>query len=127
MGAPAQPNAPTQVYYDPENQQYFNYKQTEDSNPIANMFANSGIPILVNGKQYSQTERNYLSNPYNNSSANRFIPKNIPAQYPAMNMLFPSLNLGSSQGLMSPTQPDGAMYGAGRFLAPQTTSESKGK
>jgi hypothetical protein len=53
-------------------------------------------------------------------SASTFIPKNITPQYPEINMLFPALNTGLAQGLISSMQPNGAMYGAGRFLAPQT-------
>lgn len=146
MGAPAQ----QPVYYDTDEGQYYTMNNQRNTvattgdgqvinNPYANspngvgtifgnMFGNlasqSGIPNRDNpfyADNYAN--RNYLGNPYNsNSFANRFTPKNIPANYPEMNMLFPALNAGLAQGLMSSTQPDGAMLGAGRFLAPQTTN-----
>jgi hypothetical protein len=131
MGAQAQ----QPVYYDTETSQYYtmNNKQGQSDtggigNIFGNLFQNAGMPSKDNPFYAAQiANRNYLGSPYGTASANRFIPKNIPAQYPEMNMLFPALNAGLAQGLMSSTQPDGAMYGAGRFLAPQTTSESKGK
>jgi len=106
MGAPAQQQQP--VYYDTDKSEYYTFSQPQ--NPLLSLFG---------GNQNNQ--RNYLGNPYANN-ANRFTPKNIPAQYPEMNMLFPALNAGLAQGLISSTQPDGAMSGAGRFLAPQTTN-----
>ena len=64
MGAPAQANSPTQVYYDPEKQQYFSYKQQDTGNAFLNMLSNSGVPVTVNGQALpSQGERIYLSNP----------------------------------------------------------------
>ena len=112
MGAPAQQQQP--VYYDSDKSQYYTNGQLAGNNLLVQMLGGQmGIP-----------ERNYLGNPYgSNSFANRFTPKNIPANYPEMNMLFPALNAGLAQGLMSSTQPDGAMLGAGRFLAPQTTNK----
>jgi hypothetical protein len=65
-------------------------------------------------------ERNYLNNPFINQ--NRFKTNAQATPYAELTNLFPSLNTSSVQGLMSPTQTDGAMYGAGRFLAPQTTN-----
>jgi len=135
MGAPAQ----QPVYYDTDEGQYYTMKNQQNtvatspaSNGVGaifgNMFGNlasqSGMPNRDNpfyADNYAN--RNYLGNPYNsNSFANRFTPKNIPAQYPEMNMLFPALNPGLLQGIASSIQPDGAMAGAGRFLAPQTTN-----
>jgi hypothetical protein len=114
MGAPAQQQP---VYYDTNTSQYYtvqNPNQNQYSNPIANAFS---------GFLGGNDKRNYLGNPYStNASASRFIPKTITPQYPDMNMLFPALNTGLLQGLMSSTQTDGAMSGAGRFLAPQTTN-----
>jgi hypothetical protein len=139
MGAPAQ----QPVYYDTDEGQYYTMNNqrntvatTGDGQVINNPYANSpngvgaifgnmlGMPNRDNpfyADNYAN--RNYLGNPYNsNSFANRFTPKNIPANYPEMNMLFPALNAGLAQGIMSSTQPEGAMSGAGRFLAPQTTN-----
>lgn len=124
MSEQAQPNAPTQVYYDPEKQQYFSYKPQTSGNFLVDMLSggmNANVSAF-NGQPLIK-ERNYLNNPYgSNSFADRFKPKNIPAQYPEMNMLFPALNTGLLQGIASSTQPDGAMLGAGRFLSPQTTN-----
>ena len=117
MGAPAQSQQQA-VYYDTDKNQYYTNGSLAGNNLLVQML----------GRQMGIPERNYLGNPYNtNSFANRFTPKNIQTNYPEMNMLFPALNTGLAQGLISSTQPDGAMLGAGRFLAPQTTSESKGK
>lgn len=134
MGAPAQ----QQVYYDTEQGQYYTInnqqKQGQDGtgtifgNMFGNMFANSGIPNRDNPFYAANyANRNYLGSPYGTASADRFTPKFVPTQYPDMNMLFPALNTGLLQGVASSVQPEGAMYGAGRFLTPQTTSESKGK
>jgi hypothetical protein len=120
MGAPAQANSPTQVYYDPETQEYFSYKPTENRSKNLMFSLLSGNGIVANGQQTPQ-ERIYLSSPYA-KNVDRFIPKTITPQYPEMNMLFPALNAGLAQGIISSTQPDGAMSGAGRFLAPQTTN-----
>ena len=122
MGAPAFNGQGTQstqqqVYYDTDKGQYYTNNSLSENNLLAKII---GLPV---GAQ----ERNYLGNPYSSTFANRFTPKNIPAQYPEMNMLFPALNTGLLQGVVSSVQPEGAMYGAGRFLAPQTTSQSKGK
>ncbi len=128
MGTPAQ----QPVYYDTETSQYYTLKpQQNNSNPSAmgvgsifgQMFGNMGMPN-ANNPFYSASiaNRNYLGSPYGSANPDRFIPKTITPQYPDMDMLFPALNTSSVQGLMSPTQTDGAMYGAGRFLAPQTTN-----
>jgi hypothetical protein len=128
MGSPAQANAPTQVYYDPEKQQYFSYKPAENSNPIANMMMGLGVPVTVNGQPYSQTERMYLSSPYANETIDRFTPKYVPATYPNMDTLFPTLNYGLAQNisnsLLSPTGTEQSS-GVGRFLAPSNTSKGK--
>jgi hypothetical protein len=113
MGAPAQQQP---VYYDTESSQYYTVGN-KTYNP------NDSLPATISMLLGKNKQRNYLGNPYgSNSFADRFTPKNIPAQYPEMNMLLPALNAGLAQGLMSSTQPDGAMLGAGRFLAPQTTN-----
>ena len=113
MGAQASNNQSTQtpVYYDTETNQYYTNNSLAGMNLLAQMMGNNmGIP-----------SRNYLNNPYPTSTfSDRFTPKNIPAQYPEMNMLFPALNTGLLQGIASSTQPDGAMLGAGRFLSPRT-------
>ena len=129
MGAPAQPNSPTQVYYDPEKQQYFSYKSQDGGNPVINMLAMSGVPI--NGQQVTP-ERVYLSNPYTSNLSR--IPQSTVSPYPSTDALFPALNAGLIGNLLSGSQPTGAMYGAGKYLTgtnlltmPTTTSESKGK
>jgi hypothetical protein len=110
MGAPAQQQP---VYYDTDKSQYYTNGSLSGNNLLVQML----------GRQMGIPERNYLGNPYgSNSFADRFTPKNIPAQYPEMNMLFPALNTGLLQGITSSIQPDGAMSGAGRFLSPQTTN-----
>ena len=133
MGAPAQANSPTQVYYDPEKQQYFSYKPVENSNPFLNMLSGAGVPVTVNGQAVQQGERVYLSNPYT-SNLNR-IPQGTVSPYPSTEALFPALNAGLVGKLLQGTQPTGAMYGAGKYLTgtnllsmpTTTTSESKGK
>ena len=111
-----QTNAPTQVYYDPEKGQYFSYKQSQSTNPLNTLF----------GLQPKDAERVYYGNSLT-SSADRFTPKYVPAQYPDMNMLFPALNAGLAQNLqqslLAPTD-NTQSSGAGRFIAPST---SKGK
>jgi len=135
MGAPAQ----QPVYYDTDEGQYYTMKNQQNTvatspasnaagaifgNMFGNLASQSGMPNKDNPFYKAQmANRNYLGNPYNsNSFANRFTPKNIPANYPEMNMLFPALNPGLLQGVASSIQPGGAMSGAGRFLAPQTTN-----
>jgi len=120
MGAPAQPNQPTQVYYDPKTSQYFSYGKAENSNGLANLLMGMGLPITtVNGQPVSR-EKMYLNNPFINQ--NRFKTNTQATPYAELTNLFPSLNTSSVQGLMSPTQTDGAMSGAGRFLSPQTNN-----
>jgi hypothetical protein len=106
MGMQAQQQQP--VYYDTDKSEYYTFSQPQ--NPLLSLF----------GSNQNQ-QRNYLGNPYANN-ADRFTPKNISAQYPEMNMLFPALNTGLLQGVASSVKPDGAMSGAGRFLSPQTTN-----
>ena len=120
MGAPAQQQTP--VYYDTTNSQYYTLapKSNEPSNNVMNSIMQlTGLNPNIN--------RNYLGSPYSSANANRFTTNAQATPYAELTNLFPGLNAGSTQGLMSSTQPDGAMYGAGRFLAPQTTSQSKGK
>jgi hypothetical protein len=116
MGASAQPQQQP-VYYDTEQGQYYTIKPQENTNPFFSLYGNT-----PRSSKYlnDPANRNYLGNPL--TSQNRFMPKEIVPQYPEMNMLFPNLNAGLVQGLMSSAQPDGAMYGAGRFLAPQTNN-----
>ena len=125
MGAPVQ----QPVYYDTEQGQYYtmNTPQKQSNNSVGNLFgqlfANTGMRNADNPFYASQmANRNYLGSPYSSTFADRFTPKNIPSQYPEMNMLFPALNTGLLQGITSSIQPDGAMAGAGRFLSPQTTN-----
>ena len=112
-----QQNQPTQVYYDPEKQQYFSYKPSPatSSNVINTMF----------GLNTKDQERVYLNNPF--IVQDRFTPKYVPATYPEMNMLFPALNAGLAQNLqnslLAPTDTESS--GAARFLAPSNTSKGK--
>jgi hypothetical protein len=124
MGAPAQQQP---VYYDTETSQYYTVKpQQNNQNGYLGAFPGAmfgGIPNSQNPFYASQmANRNYLGSPYGSANPDRFIPKTITPQYPDMDMLFPALNTGLLQGIASSTQPDGAMSGAGRFLAPQTTN-----
>jgi hypothetical protein len=125
MGASAQQQP---VYYDTETSQYYTVKPQQNNNNgyLGALFGSGvfgGIPSSSNPFYASQiANRNYLGSPYGSANPDRFKPKTITPQYPEMNMLFPGLNAALTQGLMSSTQPDGAMYGAGRFLAPQTNN-----
>jgi hypothetical protein len=125
MGAPAQQQP---VYYDTETSQYYTVKpqQNNQNGYLGTLFGSGvfgGIPSRDNPFYASQmANRNYLGSPYGSANPDRFIPKTITPQYPDMDMLFPALNTGLAQGLMSSTQPGGAMSGAGRFLSPQTTN-----
>jgi hypothetical protein len=116
MGASAQPQQQP-VFYDTEQGQYYTIQPQQNTNPLFSLYGNT-----PRSSKYlnDPANRNYLGNPL--TSQNRFMPKEIVPQYPEMNMLFPNLNAGLVQGLMSSAQPDGAMYGAGRFLAPQTNN-----
>jgi len=133
MGGQVQPNAPTQVYYDPEKQQYFSYKRESTGNFLGDMLIGANVPVTVNGQPVSQ-ERMYLASPYGTSATNR-IPQGTVSAYPSTDALFPTLNAGLINSLLSSTQPTGAMYGAGKYLTgtnllsmpTTTTSESKGK
>jgi hypothetical protein len=132
MGGQAQPNAPTQVYYDPEKQQYFSYKRESTGNFLGDMLIGANAPVTVNGQPVSR-EKMYLTNPYT-TNVNR-IPQGTVSPYPSTNALFPALNAGLVGSLLQGSQPTGAMYGAGKYLTgtnllsmpTTTTSESKGK
>ena len=112
-----QENQPTQVYYDPEKQQYFSYKLSPatSSNVINTMF----------GLNTKDQERMYLNNPF--IAQDRFAPQTVVPNYPDMNELFPALNAGLAQNLqqslLAPT--DTQSSGAARFLAPSNTSKGK--
>jgi hypothetical protein len=112
-----QENQPTQVYYDPEKQQYFSYKPSPatSSNVINTMF----------GLNTKDQERMYLNNPF--IAQDRFTPQTVIPNYPDMNELFPALNAGLAQNLqtslLAPT--DTQSSGAARFLAPSNTSKGK--
>ena len=132
MGAPAQ----QPVYYDTDKSQYYTMSNPKgQSNNLAvnqgigagnlfgQLFANVGIPNAENPfYAAAMANRNYLGNPYGSANPNRFTTNAQLTPYAELTNLFPSLNTSSAQGLMSSTQPDGAMAGAGRFLAPQTTN-----
>jgi hypothetical protein len=130
-------NQPTQVYYDPEKQQYFSYKQNTQPQKQGYQISQSPNPALsVFSSLFpsSEQERMYLNNPYTTSVANR-IPQGTVSPYPSTDALFPALNAGLLGNLFQSSQPDGAMYGAGKYLTgtnllsmpTTTTSESKGK
>jgi hypothetical protein len=120
MGAQAASPTGSQVYYDTSAKKYYTLDVPQNSNMPSGMY--SMLSPLFNIASDSSQYRNYINIP-SMSNANQFT-----YNYPDMNNLFPGLNAGLSQnlglpqGLMSPTQTDGAMYGAGRFLAPQTTN-----
>ena len=133
MGAPAQ----QPVYYDTEQGQYYTNNNQQntvatsgDGQVINNPYANSPnvlgtlfgfIPPSQNPLYASQmAQRNYLGSPYGSANPNRFITNAQATPYADLTNLFPSLNAGSMQGLIS--SPDGAMSGAGRFLSPQTNN-----
>ena len=126
MGAQATSPTGSQVYYDTDNSQYYtvgNNRTYNPNNPGPAPAPQNSLADAMSILFGTNNQRNYLGNPYgSNSFADRFTPKNIPAQYPEMNMLFPALNTGLLQGIASSTQPDGAMLGAGRFLSPRTTN-----
>jgi hypothetical protein len=127
MGMGSQNSASAgQVYYDNSTGQYYtlgNNITYNPSNPGPAPTPQNSLTDTISMFFGKNNQRNYLTNPYNsNSFANRFTPKNIPANYPEMDMLFPALNAGLASGIISSTQPDGAMLGAGRFIAPQTTN-----
>lgn len=135
MGGQVQPNAPTQVYYDPEKQQYFSYKPQTSGNFLVDMLSggmNADVSAF-NGQPLIK-EKMYLSNPYTTNVANR-IPQGTVSPYPSTDALFPALNAGLVGNLLQGSQPTGAMYGAGKYLTgtnllsmpTTTTSESKGK
>jgi hypothetical protein len=105
-------NAPTQVYYDPEKQQYFSYKSAE-TNP-AQIMLNQ-----IMGVTPSQ-DRMYLNNPF--MTQNRFNSNSQATPYAELTNLFPSLN-NNAQSLLAPT--DTQSSGAGRFIAPSNTSQGK--
>ena len=135
MGGQVQQNAPTQVYYDPEKQQYFSYKPQTSGNFLVDMLSGGmNADVSAFNGQPLVKERNYLNNPYTTSVANR-IPQGTVSPYPSTDALFPSLNAGLVGSLLQGSQPTGAMYGAGKYLTgtnllsmpTTTTSESKGK
>ena len=116
MGAQASSPTGSQVYYDTGSQQYYTLDVPQNGLPSG---INSAFNPIYNLASDSSQYRKYLNNmPYKENAT--FTPA------PSINNLFPGLNaglpsnLGLSQGLMS--SPDGAMYGAGRFLTPQTTN-----
>jgi hypothetical protein len=119
MGAAATQNTGSQVYFDPGSQRY--YTLNVPTSPKASSGLMSALNPIYNVFSESIPNRNYL-----NGSLYQEPTPFTPA--PSINDLFPGLNAGLpsnlslSQGLMSPTQPGGAMSGAGRFLAPQTTN-----
>ena len=141
MGAPAQ----QPVYYDADEGQYYTINnkqrnqnflsnldntnsQSEKGTTFGNMFGNlvaqSGMPNRDNPFYTAiYANRNYLNNPYAQQNAfDRFQTNAQVTPYAELTNLFPMLNTNLAQGLISSIQPEGAMYGAGRFLAPQTTN-----
>ena len=100
-----QPNQPTQVYYDPEKQEYFSYKPAENSNPLFNALGIRG--------QSSPEDRIYLGNPY--STVNKYQSDYKPAAA-GINDLFPALNTGLLQAATNQPLDTTEGAGAGRFL-----------
>ncbi|CAB4126423.1 hypothetical protein UFOVP89_51 [uncultured Caudovirales phage] len=124
-GQTNQPSQTTQVYYDTEKGQYYTIKPQENPNPLVALFGNGRLNShYIN----DPANRNYLGSTLSGTaSADRFTPKTIAPNYPEMNQLFPALNMGLAQNLqnslLAPT--DTQSSGAGRFLAPSTSSKGK--
>jgi hypothetical protein len=109
------------VYYDTELRQYYTMKPPEPPKFGGLTEEAKNSPEYANYLQSVRDTRSYLgSGPQNTEIIDRFKPKFTPAQYPNMNILFPGLSSGLLPSNTSLMQPSGAMYGAGRFLAPQT-------
>ena len=127
MGAPAGQNTGSQVYYDPEAQQYYTLNVPQNNVPSG---INSILSPFYNIASDSSQYRNYIVTPSNQNRINT----STVSPYPSTDLLFPALNAGLVSNLLQGSQPTGAMYGAGKYLTgtnllsmPTTTSESKGK
>jgi hypothetical protein len=128
MGAPAtQSNTGSQVYFDPDSQQYYTLNVPPSPGMPSGMY--SMLSPLFNIASDSSQYRSYLASPTNKNISNYVAPPNT-----TISDLFPALNFGLAQNLINSQQPTGAMYGAGKYLTgtnllsmPTTTSESKGK
>ena len=112
-----------QVYYDPNNGQYYTMKnpraENQSNNPAVQKLFGPDSPFY----QAAVAKRNYLGMPNGSmNDMNQFMTNAQATPYAELTNLFPTLNAGLLQGIMSPTQTDGAMYGANRFIAPQTTN-----
>jgi hypothetical protein len=120
MGAQAASPTGSQVYYDTSAKKYYTLDVPQNDMPSG---IHSIFSPLYNMASDSSQYRNYINNmPYKENATFTSRPyAELTNLFPGLNAGLPS-NLGLSQGLMSSTQPDGAMYGAGRFLAPQTTN-----
>jgi hypothetical protein len=117
MGAQATSPTGSQVYYDTSAKKYYTLDVPQNSNMPSGMY--SMLSPLFNIASDSSQYRNYINNmPYKENATFTLAP--------SVNNLFPGLNAGLSQNLGLPqglmSSPDGAMYGAGRFVAPQTTN-----
>jgi hypothetical protein len=130
MGAPAtQSNTGSQVYFDPDKQQYYTLNVPPSTDMPSGMY--SMLSPLFNIASDSSQYRSYLANP---TTQNR-TPQGTVSPYPSTDALFPALNAGLLDSLLQGSQPTGAMYGAGKYLTgtnllsmpTTTTSESKGK
>ena len=120
MGAQAASPTGSQVYYDTSAKKYYTLDAPQNSNMPSGMY--SMLSPLFNIASDSSQYRNYINNmPYKENATFTSTPyAELTNLFPGLNAGLPS-NLGLSQGLMSSTQPDGAMYGAGRFLSPSNT------
>ena len=115
----------SQVYYDTDKGQYYtiaNEKKQQD-NPFSIIFGSS--PLF---NDFRNSNRTYLGQSLNGvENTNRFTPQTVVPNYPDMNQLFPALNAGLAQNLqqslLAPT--DTQSSGAGRFIAPSTSSKGK--
>ena len=130
MGAPAtQSNTGSQVYFDPDKQQYYTLNVPPNPDMPSGMY--SMLSPLFNIASDSSQYRSYLANPTNQNAART----STVSPYPSTDALFPALNAGLVGSLLQGSQPTGAMYGAGKYLTgtnllsmpTTTTSESNGK
>jgi len=113
-------NKPTQVYYDPAQQQYFSYKQSNEPIMSRGQFGmQQSMPMNqlnnILGFNTNQ-ERIYLNNPF--VKQDRFKTNAQATPYADLTNLFPSLN-NNAQSLLAPSDTESS--GASRFLSPSNT------
>ena len=125
----AQQQTSSAVFYDPQKGQYYTLQSPQSGDQASNIMFRSpilGIMGSLTGGNLGNEYRNYLGSSLS-STADRFTPKYVPTQYPEMNMLFPALNAGLSENILTSLLPSDNTQssGAGRFLAPSNTSKGK--